>query len=160
MSQLAPRAETHWWVGGIWDYPISTDTGCSNREPGRSMWRRLKSNFLCICSLRVSKYFRLRGCQLSVKLTHTGSVVSVCLISDPDVRGIYKAGKHGQKKLINRGERATSVSWKNTKYRLDKSAFRNDSLQILMSSVYVTVANCPEERNRENVTSADNRLDS
>lgn len=66
----------------------------------------------------------------------------------------------GKKKLINRGERATSVSWKNTKYRLDKSAFRNDSLQILMSSVYVTVANCPEEGNRENVTSADNRLDS
>lgn len=50
--------------------------------------------------------------------------------------------------------------WKNTKYRLDKSAFRKDSPQILMSSLYVTVANCPEEGNRENVTSADNRLDS
>lgn len=29
-----------------------------------------------------------------------------------------------------------------------------------MSSVYVTVANCPKEGNRENVTNADNRLDS
>lgn len=160
MPQLAPQAETHWWMGGLWDCPTSTDTGCSNQEPGRSMWRRLNSNFLCICSGCVSKYFRHWGCQLSVKLTHTASVTSICLILDPDVRGIYKAGKNGQKKLINRGERATSMLWKNTKYRSDKSAFRNDSPQILMSSVYVTVANCPEEGNRENVTSADNRLDS
>lgn len=64
----------------------------------------------------------------------------------------------GEKKLINRGESATSVSWKNIKYRVDKSAFRNDSLKILMSSVYVTVAKCPKEGNRENVTNADDRL--
>lgn len=95
----------------------------------------------------------------SVSCSHTASVVSICLILDPDVRGIYKAGKHRQKKLTGE-ERATSVSWKNTKYRVDKSAFRNDSLQILMPSVYITVANCREEENRENVTNADNRLDS
>lgn len=66
----------------------------------------------------------------------------------------------GKKKLINRGERATFMSWKNIKYRVDKNAFRNDSLRILMSSVHVSVANCPKEGNRENVTNADNRLDS
>lgn len=66
----------------------------------------------------------------------------------------------GQRKLINRGERAPSVAWKNIKYRVDKTAFRNGSLKIPMSSVYVTVANCPKEGNRENVTNADNRLDS
>lgn len=92
--------------------------------------------------------------------SHAGSVVSICLILDLDVRGIYKASKHRQKKLINRGERATSMSRKNIKYRVDKTAFRNGSWKILMSSVYVTVANCPKERNRENVTNADNRLDS
>lgn len=36
----------------------------------REAGRRLNGNFLSICSVRVSKYFRLQGCQLSVTLTH------------------------------------------------------------------------------------------
>lgn len=56
----------------------------------------------------------------------------------------------GKKKLINRGEKDTSMSWKNIKCRVDKSAFSNDSLNILMSSVYGTTGNCPKEGNREN----------
>lgn len=165
ISQLASLEQktTDGWEGfGTALFPTNTgyssqqsgSQGAGQEGAGEAEWE-FPPYLLCSC-VKIFQATRLSAqCH-----THTRNVVSICLILEPDVRGIYKAGKHGQKKLINWGERATSVSWKNIKYRVDKSAFRNGSLKILMSSMYATVANCPKKGNRENVTNADNRLDS